>query len=65
RSFEYQILANGDFGPLVPVGDDRALAEAILHTLEHPPNAERLRARAAEFDIQTIADQYLQALFPT
>jgi glycosyltransferase involved in cell wall biosynthesis len=60
-----EILANGDFGPLVPVGDDRALAEAILHTLEHPPNAERLRARAAEFDIQTIADQYLQALFPT
>jgi glycosyltransferase involved in cell wall biosynthesis len=59
-----EILANGDFGPLVPVGDDRALAEAILHTLEHPPNAERLRARAAEFDIQTITEQYLQALLP-
>ena len=59
-----EILANGAFGPLVPVGDDRALAEAILHTLEHPPNAERLRSRAAEFDIQTIAEQYLQALLP-
>jgi glycosyltransferase involved in cell wall biosynthesis len=59
-----EILANGAFGPLVPVGDDRALAEAILKTLEHPPNAERLRARAAEFDIQTIAEQYLQALLP-
>ena len=59
-----EILGNGAFGPLVPVGDDRALAEAILHTMEHPPNAERLRARATEFDIQTIAEQYLQALLP-
>jgi glycosyltransferase involved in cell wall biosynthesis len=59
-----EILGNGEFGPLVPVGDDRALAEAILHTMEHPPNAERLQARAAEFDIHTITEQYLQALFP-
>ncbi len=59
-----EILANGAFGALVPVGDDRALAEAILHTLEHPPNSERLRSRAAEFDIHTIAEQYLQALLP-
>ncbi len=60
-----EILDNGAFGQLVPVGDDQALAEAILHTLEHPPNAERLRSRAAEFDIHTIAEQYLQALLPT
>jgi glycosyltransferase involved in cell wall biosynthesis len=59
-----EILGNGAFGPLVPVGDDRALAEAILHTLEHPPNAERLRSRAAEFDIHKITEQYLQALLP-
>jgi glycosyltransferase involved in cell wall biosynthesis len=59
-----EILANGAFGSLVPVGDDRALAEAILHTLEHPPNPERLRSRAAEFDIHTIAEQYLEALLP-
>jgi glycosyltransferase involved in cell wall biosynthesis len=62
RSGPQEILGNGDFGPLVPVGNDRALAEAIFHTLEHPPNAERLRSRAAELDIQTIAEQYLQAL---
>jgi len=59
-----EILGDGEFGPLVPVGDDLALAGAILHTMEHPPNAERLRTRAAEFDIQTIAAQYLQALLP-
>ena len=59
-----EILSNGTFGPLVPVGDHLALAEAILQTLEHPPNVERLRSRAAEFDIQTITEQYLQALLP-
>jgi glycosyltransferase involved in cell wall biosynthesis len=59
-----EILSNGAFGPLVPVGDDRALAGAILQTLEHPPSPERLRARAAEFDIHTITEQYLQALLP-
>jgi len=60
-----EILDNGAFGALVPVGDDRALGEAIIQTLKHPPNADRLRARAAEFDIHTIAEQYLQALLPT
>lgn len=64
RSGPQEILDNGAFGPLVPVGDDKALAEAIFHTLEHPPKAEKLLARAAEFDIQTIAKQYLQTLLP-
>jgi glycosyltransferase involved in cell wall biosynthesis len=60
-----EILDNGAFGPLVPVGDDKALAEAIIQTLESPPNADRLQARAAEFDIHAIAEQYLEALLPT
>ena len=64
RSGPQEILDNGAFGSLVPVGDDKALAEAILHTLEHPPNPEKLRARAAEFDIHTIATQYLKTLLP-
>ena len=64
RSGPREILADGAFGSLVPVGDDRALADAILHTMDHPPNAEHLQARAREFDIQTIAEQYLQALLP-
>ena len=65
RSGPQEILADGDFGALVPVGDDHAMADAILATLEHPPKRERLRARAAEFDIDTITEQYLQALLPT
>jgi glycosyltransferase involved in cell wall biosynthesis len=65
RSGPQEILDDGAFGSLVPVGDDKALAEAIIQTLEHPPNADRLRARAAEFDIHTIAERYLQALLPS
>jgi glycosyltransferase involved in cell wall biosynthesis len=59
-----EILDHGAFGSLVPVRDDKALAEAILQTLEHPQDADRLRARAAEFDINTITKHYLHALFP-
>ena len=32
----YEILAGGEVGPLVPVGDDTAIAEAICATLEQP-----------------------------
>ena len=63
RSGPQEILDNGAFGPLVPVGDDMALAQAIIQTLEHPPSKERLRSRAQEFDIRTIAKHYHQALF--
>ncbi len=63
RSGPQEILDNGAFGPLVPVGDDMALAQAIIQTLEHPPSKERLRSRAHEFDIRTIAEHYHQALF--
>ncbi len=65
RSGPEEILDKGSYGQLVPVGDDRALAHAILQTLEHPPRADRLQARAAKFDIHTIAEQYLKALLPT
>ena len=65
RSGPKEILDNGVFGALVPVGDDKALAEAINQTLEHPLPVDRLRARAAEFDIHTIVEHYLQALIPT
>ena len=64
RSGPDEILDNGAFGTLVPVRDANALAEAILQTVEHPQDADRLRARASEFDINTIAKRYLKALFP-
>ena len=60
-----EILERGRYGPLVPVGDDAALAHAILASLDAPPDAGRLRARAAEFSIGQVADRYLALLLGT
>jgi len=57
-----EILANGLYGMLVPVGDDKALAEAILATLDTPPAPELLRKRAAQFSIEKAVNQYLEVL---
>ena len=58
-----EILENGKYGPLVPVGDDGALADAILSTLTTPSNPEGLLARAALFSVDQAVDQYLEMLF--
>lgn len=53
-----EILVDGRFGTLVPVGQVQALAQAMEQTLDNPPAAELLRGRAADFDIALIADRY-------
>lgn len=60
-----EILDHGRFGPLVPVGDDAALATAIEAVLEQPPLRDRLRSRAGLFTVERSADRYLGLLFPT
>jgi len=56
------ILEQGALGPLVPVGDPGALADAILRVLAQPPDRERLRARAARFSVDAAAERYLDVL---
>ncbi len=57
-----EILQNGKYGPLVPVGDDTELAEAMLHTLSCPIDEERLIERAQEFSIENILPQYASVM---
>jgi glycosyltransferase involved in cell wall biosynthesis len=57
-----EILADGRFGALVPVGDAGALASAMAATLDRPIAAEVLKARAEDFSIERIGDKY-EALF--
>jgi len=57
-----EILQQGALGPLVPVGDDTALAGAILALLDEPTDPERLKARAAEFGLDASVDRYLEVL---
>ncbi|MDX2231921.1 MAG: glycosyltransferase [Leptolyngbyaceae cyanobacterium bins.349] len=57
-----EILADGQYGALVPVGDDQAFATAIAHTLAQPRHSHRLQARAEAFSLDVVTDQYLQVL---
>jgi len=59
-----EILEDGKYGKLVPVGDADALAAAMLETLTNPPDPNFLKQRAADFSVEKIAKQYLSVMFP-
>jgi len=58
-----EVLDNGRFGPLVPVGDERAMAAAIAATLERPKAAAMLQARAQMFSVDRAVDRYIDLMF--
>ncbi|MCK4391570.1 glycosyltransferase [Candidatus Bipolaricaulota bacterium] len=57
-----EILEDGKYGHLVPVGDANAMARAILDTLENPLSPAVLRRRAEDFSLDRIVGQYLEVL---
>ena len=57
-----EILQRGSFGPLVPVGDEAALAEAMDQVLQRPPDRNRLRQRGTDFSSQKAGDAYEQLI---
>ena len=59
-----EILAGGRWGPLVPVGDEAALATAMASTLASPLPAEDLRHAVAAYSLDAAASAYLACLFP-
>ena len=59
-----EILENGKYGRLVPVGDPQAMADAIELTLDHPFPEEQSIARARDFSVERSVEQYLRVLFP-
>jgi len=65
RSGPREILDNGRYGRLVPVGDHEALAKAILDALDNPdsPADRQTRIqRAMEFSVDAAVDKYLKVL---
>ncbi len=62
KSGPAEILENGKYGKLSPVGDSQALAEAIIATLEQPIEPELLRQRAKAFSVETVVDEYIKVL---
>lgn len=64
KSGPSEILENGRYGRLSPVGDVEALAGNICAALDMPHDKESLRARAAAFHPSNIAGKYLELMFP-
>ncbi len=57
-----EVLDNGRYGPLVPVGDDATMAEAIKHVLDHPLPAETLKSAVRDYHSHISAQHYLRIL---
>ncbi len=62
RSGPREILQQGRFGPLVPVGDAPALAEAMARTLDDPLPAATLRSATEAYTMERSARRYLEVL---
>lgn len=57
-----ELLADGRWGPLVPVGDAAALADAMEHVMRSPLSSELLRAAVFEYARDASAASYLRVL---
>ncbi len=59
-----EILEDGKYGTLVPVGDVDALAKAMDEALSRDHDREALKRRAQDFSVDKAADAYLDLLLP-
>ncbi|MEK7384187.1 MAG: glycosyltransferase, partial [Elusimicrobiota bacterium] len=61
-----EILAGGEWGRLVPIGDPEALAAAVLPLLDGKAerDPEHLRAYLRRFSLAEVTSQYLDVFFP-
>lgn len=57
-----EILMDGAYGPLIPVGDDRAMADAIIKVLQSPPDRRKQQQRADDFTVERAVVRYLDVL---
>ena len=57
-----EILDNGKFGLLSPVGDAESLAENIVQSLTKQHDKEKLIERSQIFNVETITKQYLSLI---
>ena len=62
RSGPGEILEDGKWGRLVPVGDSHSMARAILETLDNPIPADCLISRASAYSVEASVDRYLEVL---
>lgn len=54
-----EVLRNGAYGELVASGDEEALAEAILRSLDAKPRPEIVEAIVQEYGVESTTNRYL------
>ena len=59
-----EVLEDGKWGQLVPMGDAQTMADAILSALDEPADPSALVARARCFSARSIALEYIRVFFP-
>lgn len=59
-----EILCNGQFGRLVPVGDTAAFATAMAESLSTTHDRDALKARSRDFSIDKAVDKYVALFYP-
>lgn len=57
-----ELLDDGRLGPLIAIGDDAALADALLQLLSTPRDAAACRAAARPYEIESATSAYLAAM---
>lgn len=57
-----EILANGKYGELVPMNDHHAMAQAIIRTLNDPPDSRTLKNAVIDYTMENSAAGYLRAM---
>ncbi len=57
-----EILENGEYGRLVPVGDINALVRAIKETLKNPIDKKIIQERAKYFSTENAVEKYLKLI---
>lgn len=57
-----EVLKDGEFGELVPVGSPLAMAEAILRALEADPRSEKLEEAVRPFTTEAVVARHLESL---
>lgn len=62
RTGPREILQDGRYGTLVPVGDEEALAHAVRATLRHPQDPDYLRQAALPYTVEGSAREYAAIL---
>jgi len=58
-----EILENGKYGKLVPVGNIEKMAYSIIEELNSKVDTEFLIERAKDFSVSKIADEYLNLIY--